>query len=618
MNLTSDYSNCGVCGSQCTAGQSCVSSSCSCPASLLLCSGVCVNKQTDIYNCGGCGQTCPTSASCVSGTCECPDFASTNCNGECVDTSTNIHFCGSCSTACASRSCVLGTCVLPSGPSCGIRDCGPTVDTCSDKQHCNGCGVACQGICFEGNCLIALLPLLNISVSQAVGQVGANLLPIGNINAYFQVSTLSRLINPFGRQFLLSPIFPDSSAWPPNTTPGSLLSLPTPLIAFVSLDFDEYTGYAAGVMLVQAGPGLLSYCAVGDRLQFLQYSANSVVVYRNSYAGCSLVDATSSFSAFEIPMSPSNSPAAGFVFQTFNGDISFGYCSGSSVMQHDYIRAPYNPGCYQTLLGSTGTQRFLVFMYLDYDPSRFVQLRAKLVFYLNSGQAMVEPDLPSDIGRITNCFLYADGNDGLYLHYIGSESSRVLYYYALDPRNTDFTNGAVIPTHYILSSSPFAFVRANKFGHLVYFFYNYPAQYLQCSSATVSQDNNHGQQQPSPHCVPGYFLPNLDPRLGKSKVIAAAINQVDTGLAVIYGDLVNGVYASVSCGSGEVFSAAFSEAVTNNLNVDYLHPEVSFEQLSLAAISNDCNALTGAYFAIPYNSVLEIFSLSGRPNNLPG
>ena len=445
---------------------------------------------------------------------------------------------------------------------------------------------------------------MNTSISEAVGQVGASLLPIGASNAYLQVSTLSRLINPFGIQLLLTTDFPNSPAW--QGSPGLVLDMPTPLVAFVSIDYDEFVGYAAGVMLAQAGEGVLSYCAVGDQLQFLQSSATYVVDYWFSYPACSLVDATSSFSAFVVPVS-SNGEATGFVFQTFNGDITFGYCSGHTVFQHQTFPAPTDPYSYQILMGSTGTRGFLIFQYFTYGQFRGSPAAA-LVFFLSSGPLVRQliNVIPSDIGSITNCYLYADGVGGLYLHYIGSESSRVLFYYMPDndPTMADFTHGAVIPTAiYISPRSPFAFARANKFGNLVYFFYNYPAQYLQCNSATASQYN------PTPICEYG----NFEPSFGTSEVIAAAINQVDTGLAVIFGDIVNGVYASASCGAKyDLFEPAFYDTVTNNLNVDSSHPEVNFEQLSLVAISNDCSNSTGVYFAIPYIDVLEIFGLPGE------
>ena len=64
-----DNSNCGVCGTICSGGTSCVAASCVCPTGQTLCSTRCVDTQTDASNCGACGRACTGGAVCTAGVC---------------------------------------------------------------------------------------------------------------------------------------------------------------------------------------------------------------------------------------------------------------------------------------------------------------------------------------------------------------------------------------------------------------------------------------------------------------------------------------------------------------------------------------------------------------------
>jgi hypothetical protein len=176
-DLGSDPRNCGACGTQCAAGQSCQSGVCkplcagggvcaggvcggSCPAGQTECgggtnaTGSCVDTQTDSSNCGGCGKQCPAGEACAQGVCaaSCGATAHSGCagspGGPSPDGGMNCSYCGQNYTAC--------------GVYC--------VDLGSDPTHCGACGVACgpgqictagtcgpicpnQGVCANGVCL---------------------------------------------------------------------------------------------------------------------------------------------------------------------------------------------------------------------------------------------------------------------------------------------------------------------------------------------------------------------------------------------------------------------------------------------------------------------------------
>ncbi|MFO0628144.1 MAG: hypothetical protein U0325_21390 [Polyangiales bacterium] len=70
MNLQTSNQHRGVCGNPCAgAGVTCMAGRCACATGQTLCSGRCVNLQTDITNCGACGTTCNRLQRCLMGAC---------------------------------------------------------------------------------------------------------------------------------------------------------------------------------------------------------------------------------------------------------------------------------------------------------------------------------------------------------------------------------------------------------------------------------------------------------------------------------------------------------------------------------------------------------------------
>ncbi len=159
-NLTNDVNHCGDCGTKCTSAPSggsaaCQGSSCTftCNSGNTKCGNSCINVQgSDVNNCGGCGTKCTAPSGgtsvCNSGSC---DFTCggglTKCGSSCVDTQGNdVNNCGGCGTKCTAPS--GGTAVCNNGScnfTCGsLTKCG---NSCVDlSSDPNNCS-SCGSAC---------------------------------------------------------------------------------------------------------------------------------------------------------------------------------------------------------------------------------------------------------------------------------------------------------------------------------------------------------------------------------------------------------------------------------------------------------------------------------------
>ncbi len=158
LDLETDPSNCGFCGGICSLGATCVG-------------GQCVLADGGYGQCDQAGNSCPsgdtcTSSICVTQTCNASDVmepcwgpgSGVCCGSACVNTDEDSSNCGLCGTVCSTGTfCVSGVCMpVPtcaadnSGAVCplasnktGLCCSGQCVDTLSDPNNCEGCGVAC-------------------------------------------------------------------------------------------------------------------------------------------------------------------------------------------------------------------------------------------------------------------------------------------------------------------------------------------------------------------------------------------------------------------------------------------------------------------------------------------
>lgn len=157
VDLSSDITNCGICGRDCVAsrrGDSCANNQCGCGDFEIGCTGAensiccpsvagirpyCANPGLDFSDCGGCGRACNDAEAnhCSGGVCLCGDRGG-SCAGtatalccsdpagafSCVDTTTDQAHCGRCGQRCSAFDhCVSGVCV-PVRPDAGLFDGG--------------------------------------------------------------------------------------------------------------------------------------------------------------------------------------------------------------------------------------------------------------------------------------------------------------------------------------------------------------------------------------------------------------------------------------------------------------------------------------------------------------
>ncbi len=154
IDLRTDASHCGQCGTECGQDQRCEDGTCQCEEGLALCDGACVGLETSDAHCGRCGNACGEDFDCSAGQCVRTGCSGgqTLCGDQCVDTETDPRNCGACGKACDSDLlCRNGRCVCPGT----LRLCsGQCVDTRTDEQHCGGCNKRCGSnqLCRNGLC----------------------------------------------------------------------------------------------------------------------------------------------------------------------------------------------------------------------------------------------------------------------------------------------------------------------------------------------------------------------------------------------------------------------------------------------------------------------------------
>ena len=157
VNLATDPSNCGTCGTTCEVGLVCAGGMCgvACIGGTTECQDSCANLDVDPQNCGSCGNTCPGGTVCSLGQCAVAcGGGTTECDGVCVDMDFDVNNCGLCSNKCyPGQDCLDGNCLLLCGG--GTSECdGECVNFDHDRQNCGGCDVVCDAdqVCAAGNC----------------------------------------------------------------------------------------------------------------------------------------------------------------------------------------------------------------------------------------------------------------------------------------------------------------------------------------------------------------------------------------------------------------------------------------------------------------------------------
>jgi hypothetical protein len=153
VNLQSESSNCGACGTSCTAPAVCANGSCNtaCAQGFQKCGDTCANLATDSGHCGSCDKVCDAGVPCYGGVCGCPEGA-LFCQGQCYDPQSDSGHCGACETACTGgAACADGKC------SCAVGEqlCGTECSDLNSPQRCGSCDHACNAgeICAVTTCI---------------------------------------------------------------------------------------------------------------------------------------------------------------------------------------------------------------------------------------------------------------------------------------------------------------------------------------------------------------------------------------------------------------------------------------------------------------------------------
>lgn len=169
VDLARDALNCGMCGTQCSVGGTCLNGQCQCQNGLSACGATCTDLASDGANCGTCGGACSGGLVCSLGACSASCAVGlTQCNTSCVDPLTNVANCGTCGNACpAGRACLSGACACE-----GTQlDCGTgCIDPMTNTANCGACGYACGTgqQCVAGSCVCPA----GVTCGQASGGAG--------------------------------------------------------------------------------------------------------------------------------------------------------------------------------------------------------------------------------------------------------------------------------------------------------------------------------------------------------------------------------------------------------------------------------------------------------------
>ena len=358
------------------------------------------------------------------------------------------------------------------------------------------------------------------------------------------------------------------------------LTASLPGAGIVSFDFDESAQTAAAVVQLDVADSSF-LCAARTSLHELQNEITSLASVLGYGFGippqCTLKSSNAT-----VRSTLMNSNIA--VFALFN-DTDLVWGGVSNALQQWAFSMAVVPGSV-FLDAVAGNANLGLFAFHSNSGDVFIQtVLPESGSVLNGQQYSLLP--PVNAADLLTIEISVDANNVLYVLYLSSGFSQLDVYQL-------YTNSA---PSFIATGAPGTgpftqapFLKVNKRGVDAYVFSQLPAGYELLHAGVLVSSSTLGKPT--------------------SSVISAGINQVDTGLAVLYGDAVGGLFALFQCGA----SPARVEKNIQKFNVDPVHLEVDVMHTGLAAISNKCDYQGhGAFFGIPFTSVYELFVIAQSP-----
>ncbi len=142
-----------------------------CTSPLFLCAGLCVDLASDPTNCGVCGTICPTGQFCSGGGCAAACAPGTvQCGQSCVDINSSVLHCGGCDRPCgAGQVCTAGICTGSTNGAAVTQPIQPLTTTNPESEPTEeegGC--ACSVVGAQGPGRLARLGLLLVAAVPLV------------------------------------------------------------------------------------------------------------------------------------------------------------------------------------------------------------------------------------------------------------------------------------------------------------------------------------------------------------------------------------------------------------------------------------------------------------------
>ena len=348
-----------------------------------------------------------------------------------------------------------------------------------------------------------------------------------------------------------------------------------PHFGIASFEFDEAAQTAAAVFLFDDSQGHAIYCAAVTSLPQLQndMSRNLNLYYYATPPMCSRANLASA----NVLATLTTPEIAAYAVLDMSGFFTFGGVNNLLQQWSTGFHVGPNPFVLDSIAGNANLAA-VIYRQTGIPTIQFLTVQNGAVTILSNPFI---PSAPNNVGSLTNIQLGLDANNFLYILYY-SPSFVQVDMYELTISGLTMNTGNPISTGVLQSTSAIVpILQVNKRGINAYVFLHEPAQYFLLEGGVKQQ-----------HTILG---------VASSNVIAAGINQVDTGLAVLYGDPVGGLNAAFEC-----LNKTYTESI-KNANVDPAHTEVNFGKTGRAVISNQCDYhAEGTFFGVPFATTYNV------------